>query len=56
MQVPDQDIPYIIEAQYQYPLTKNILLTPGFYVVLQPEGNNDNNSIWVGALRTTFKF
>ncbi|XTZ11844.1 MAG: iron uptake porin [cyanobacterium endosymbiont of Rhopalodia inflata] len=56
LQVPDQDIPYIIEAQYQYPLTKNILLTPGFYVVLQPEGNNDNNSIWVGALRTTFKF
>ncbi|WP_267382765.1 iron uptake porin [Cyanobacterium sp. uoEpiScrs1] len=56
LQVPDQDTPYIIEAQYQYPLTKSILLTPGFYVVLQPEGNNDNNSIWVGALRTTFKF
>ncbi|BBA79139.1 S-layer protein [cyanobacterium endosymbiont of Rhopalodia gibberula] len=56
LQVPDQDTPYIIEAQYQYPLTKNILLTPGFYVVLQPGGNNDNNSIWVGALRTTFKF
>ncbi|HAC64116.1 MAG TPA: S-layer protein [Cyanothece sp. UBA12306] len=56
LQVPDQDTPYIIEAQYKYPLSKNILLTPGFYVVLQPEGNNDNNSIWVGALRTTFKF
>jgi hypothetical protein len=52
----DRDIPYIIEAQYQYPLTKNILLTPGFYVILHPQGNNNNNSIWVGALRTTFKF
>ena len=56
LQVPDQDTPYIIEAQYQYPITKNILLTPGLYVVLQPEGSNNNNSIWVGALRTTFKF
>ncbi|WGT68058.1 iron uptake porin [cyanobacterium endosymbiont of Epithemia clementina EcSB] len=56
LQVPDQDTPYIIEAQYQYPLTTNILLTPGFYVILQPESNNDNNSIWVGALRTTFEF
>ncbi|MEA5512229.1 iron uptake porin [Crocosphaera sp. UHCC 0190] len=54
--VPDQDTPYIVEAQYQYPLNDNILLTPGFYVILQPDGNNDNNSIWVGALRTTFKF
>ncbi len=54
--VPDQDTPYIIETQYKYPLNDNILLTPGFYVVLRPEGNERNNSIWVGALRTTFKF
>jgi hypothetical protein len=54
--VPDQDTPYIIEAQYKYPLNDNILLTPGFYVVINPEGDEFNNSIWVGALRTTFKF
>ena len=54
--VPDQDTSYIIEAQYKYPLNDNILLTPGFYVVINPEGNEFNNSIWVGALRTTFKF
>ena len=54
--VPDKDTPYIIEAQYQYPLNDNILLTPGFYVVINPEGDEFNNSIWVGALRTTFKF
>ncbi|MGB5772274.1 MAG: iron uptake porin, partial [Crocosphaera sp.] len=54
--VPDQDTPYIIETQYLYPLNDNIFLTPGFYVILQPDGNNDNNSIWVGALRTTFEF
>ncbi len=54
--VPDQDTPYIIETQYKYPLNDNILLTPGFYVVLRPEANQRINSIWVGALRTTFKF
>jgi hypothetical protein len=54
--VPDQDTPYIFETQYQYPLTKNILLTPGVYVIINPDGNNSNNSIWVGALRTTFRF
>ncbi|EAZ92389.1 iron uptake porin [Crocosphaera chwakensis] len=56
LQSIDKDTPYIIEAQYQYPLNDNILLTPGFYVVINPEGDEDNNSIWVGALRTTFKF
>ncbi|MGB5596683.1 MAG: iron uptake porin [Crocosphaera sp.] len=56
LRVPDKDTPYIIEAQYKYPLNDNILLTPGFYVVINPEGDEFNNSIWVGALRTTFKF
>ena len=56
LRVPDKDTPYIIEAQYKYPLNDNILLTPGFYVVINPEGDEDNNSIWVGVLRTTFKF
>ncbi len=54
--VPDQDTPYIVETQYRYPLNDNILLTPGVYVIINPDGNNDNNSIWVGALRTTFTF
>ncbi|MGK7942401.1 MAG: iron uptake porin [Crocosphaera sp.] len=56
LRVPDKDTPYIVEAQYKYPLNDNILLTPGFYVVINPEGDEFNNSIWVGALRTTFKF
>jgi hypothetical protein len=50
------DSSYIIQTQYQYPLNKNILLTPGFYVILNPNNNSDNNSIWMGVLRTTFKF
>jgi carbohydrate-selective porin OprB len=54
--VPDRDSTYIIEGQYKYPLTKNILLTPGVYVIINPDGNSNNNSVWVGVLRTTFKF
>ena len=52
----DRNAPYMIETQYKYPVNKNIILTPGFYVVFNPEGNGNNSSIWVGALRTTFLF
>jgi len=52
----DPGTSYIVETQYQYPLNKNITLTPGFYVVLNPNNNNDNSAIWVGTVRTTFRF
>ncbi len=56
LQSIDRDTPYIIEAQYRYPLTDGILLTPGFYTVINPEGDEENNTIWVGVLRATYKF
>lgn len=52
----DLNATYLIETQYRFPINKNISLTPGFYVVLNPEGNNNNSAIWVGLLRTTFTF
>ncbi|MGK7946376.1 MAG: iron uptake porin [Microcystaceae cyanobacterium] len=52
----DQNASYIVEAAYKYPVTKNILITPGAYVILNPDHNSRNPSIWVGVLRTTFKF
>ncbi|MBE9176750.1 carbohydrate porin [Synechocystis salina LEGE 06155] len=52
----DRNSPYIIEAQYQFPVNKNIQITPGAYVILNPEANSNNSAIWVGVLRTTFKF
>ncbi|MBE9203688.1 carbohydrate porin [Synechocystis salina LEGE 06099] len=52
----DRNAPYIIEAQYQFPLTNNIQITPGAYVILNPEANSNNSAIWVGVIRTTFKF
>ncbi len=52
----DRDASYLIETQYKFPVNKNLVLTPGFYVVLNPEGNGNNSAIWVGVLRTTFLF
>ncbi len=52
----DEDTSYIIEAQYKFPFSENLLLTPGAYVILNPNHNEQNDEIWVGAIRTTFSF
>jgi hypothetical protein len=54
--IPDLNASYIVETQYKYPVNKNILFTPGFFVVFNPNHNNENPTLWVGLLRTTFKF
>ena len=52
----DQGTSFHIEALYKYKVNKNIYITPGAYVILNPENNDNNDSIVVGAVRTTFKF
>jgi len=52
----DDDTSFLIEAQYQYPITDNILITPGAYVILNPNHDDGNDDIWVGTIRTTFSF
>jgi len=52
---PD-DTPFLIEAMYRYPLTDNISITPGAYVIINPNQNDNNDTIVVGTIRTTFKF
>jgi hypothetical protein len=52
----DPDTSYLIEAQYRYKLNDNITLTPGAYVILNPDHDEANDTIWVGTLRTTFSF
>ena len=51
-----EDSSYIIQTQYKFPINKNILLTPGVFVILNPNNNSDNDAIWMGVIRTTFKF
>ena len=52
----DDNTSLLIEALYKYPINDNILLTPGFYVVTNPDHDDSNDAVWVGLLRTTFKF
>ncbi|MEO0843370.1 MAG: iron uptake porin [Cyanobacteria bacterium J06643_5] len=52
----DQDTSYHLEALYKLPINDNIAITPGVLVIFNPEHNDNNDTIYVGTLRTTFKF
>ena len=52
----DQDTSYLVEALYKFPLNDNILITPGAYVVFNPNHIDTNDTVVVGTLRTTFSF
>jgi len=52
----DEDIPIHIEAWYRYPINKHMHVTPGVFAVINPEGNSDNGTLFMGTIRTTFKF
>ena len=44
------------EAFYQYQLNDNIAITPGVIYINNPDNNEDNDDLFIGALRTTFTF
>ncbi|BDI19484.1 porin [Nostoc cf. commune SO-36] len=48
--------PYHLEAYYRLQVTDNISITPGAFVLFNPEGNSNNETTTVGVLRTTFTF
>ena len=52
----DEDTSYHIEGFYRFRISDNISLTPGVIVILNPEHNSNNDTIYVGTLRTTFTF
>ena len=52
----DEDSAWHIEAQYRYQINDHIAINPGFFVVINPENNSDNNAIYVGTIRTIFEF
>ena len=45
-----------LEAFYRFPKSNRIFLTPRLLVIFNPEQNNDNHTIYVGTIRTTFSF
>lgn len=48
--------PYHLEAYYRFKVNDNISITPGAFVLFNPEGTKDNDTVGVGVLRTTFTF
>jgi len=52
----DDNTSFHIEALYRYQITDNIAITPGVIVITNPEHNDNNDTIYVGGIRTTFKF
>lgn len=45
-----------IQAQYRYQITQNIAINPGFFVIINPENDSQNEAIWVEAIRMIFQF
>jgi Carbohydrate-selective porin, OprB family/S-layer homology domain len=52
----DDDTSYHLEALYRYKLNDKIAVTPGLAVIFNPENNSNNDTIYVGTVRTTFSF
>ncbi|MFM7450302.1 MAG: iron uptake porin [Leptolyngbyaceae cyanobacterium] len=52
----DQDTPIHLEGFYRFKVSDNISITPGAFVIFNPEGNSDNATQIIGTLRTTFSF
>jgi carbohydrate-selective porin OprB len=52
----DRATPYHLEAFYSFKVSDNINITPGAFVLFNPEGNSNNDTTLVGVLRSTFTF
>jgi hypothetical protein len=45
-----------LEVFYRYPVSDYIAITPGVIIVQNPENNNNNDTVYIGTIRTTFSF
>lgn len=52
----EDDMSLHIEALYRYKVNSNLSITPGVIVLPSPNGNDDNDVLVIGTLRTTFTF
>jgi hypothetical protein len=54
--IGDRGLPWHLEAYYNWKISDNISITPGAFVIFNPEGDEDNDTTGVFVLRTTFAF
>ncbi len=52
----DSGTSYHLETLYRMKINNNVSVTPGLLVIFNPEHNNNNDTVYVGTLRTTFSF
>ncbi|MGK7928369.1 MAG: iron uptake porin [Spirulina sp.] len=52
----DRSAAYMANLEYRFPVSDNIEIAPGVYAVFNPNGNPNNDTTFVGMLRTTFSF
>ncbi|MEN9236157.1 MAG: iron uptake porin, partial [Gloeomargarita sp. GMQP_bins_25] len=52
----DRDVPVHVEALYRFQVNKYLTVTPGAFVVFNPNGDSRNDPIVVYTVRTTFTF
>jgi hypothetical protein len=54
--VEDEATSLHFEVFYRFRLSDNLWITPGFFMVTNPGHIEDNDTIFVGTIRTTFRF
>lgn len=52
----DEDTSLHFETFYRFRVTDKIAITPGVIFIANPEHDADNNDIFIGTIRTTFRF
>ncbi len=50
------DTPFLAQAFYRLQLSDNISVQPGVFYIANPGGDDDNDNVWIGSLRTSFSF
>jgi hypothetical protein len=54
--VEDPNSSFNIEAFYRFQINDYISITPGLLVIANPEHNQNNDTLYIGTIRTTFTF
>ena len=53
---PENATPYHLEGYFNYRLNDKISITPGVFMIFNPEGVSSNRTAIVPVIRTTFSF
>ena len=52
----EQSTNFFVEGLYRYQMNDKVSITPGLMVIFNPENNSNNPAVYVGTIRTTFRF